>query len=74
MHGSMMIHVGIPGPVERNEPPCVHRSAEHVLWDKISFIPQERLIAQGSRGVFPLSHAIKPIPIRVVAVFEPFVD
>lgn len=64
-----------PCPIQWNEPPCVDRPAENILWDKNALIPEQNLTpSRGICSVFAFPDSLKPIPVRVVAMFEPFVD
>jgi hypothetical protein len=77
LHRAMVVHMGSPGTVEGYEPRGVDRTHEDVLWDKVAFAPSEQLVAASERAqsrVSALAHAQEPVPVRVVAVFEPLVD
>jgi len=64
-----------PGPVEGDQAPSVHGPTEDVLWDENPLVPEEYLaLFRSIRDVFSFADPLKPIPIRVVSVFEPFID
>lgn len=70
-----MIYVCRPRPVKWDKPPRVHRPAENILWDENAFIPEQDLTrSRGVCSVFAFSDPLKPVPVRVIAMFEPFVD
>jgi len=71
----MMVDVRGPCSVEGDQAPSVHSLAEDVLWDESSFVPEEYLaLLCGICDVFSFADSLEPIPIRVVSVFEPFID
>lgn len=71
----MVVDVRGPGSVEGDQTPGIHGPAEDVLRDKCSLVPEEYLtLLCGIRDVFSFTDSLKPIPVRVVSVFEPFID
>ena len=73
----MMVHVRGPGTIQGYEPCGVDSAHEDVLRHKVSLAPSEQLVpapGRAQRRVPALPHAQKPVPVRVVAVLEPFVD
>jgi len=71
----MVVDVSGPSSVEGNQAPSVHSPAEDVLWDENTFVPEEYLaLLCGIRDMFSFADSLEPIPIRVVSVFEPFID
>src|SRR6266850_2652813 len=77
LHRAMMVYMRGPGTVEGYEPRGVHGTHEDVLWDEITLAPSEQLVSASKREqgrVSTLAHAQEPVPVRVVAVLEPFVD
>ena len=72
-----MVYMCGPGTIERYEPRGVDGTHEDVLRDEIALAPSEQLISTpegAQRRVPALAHAQEPVPVRVVAVLEPFVD
>ena len=75
LHRFMVVDVCSPRSVEGNQAPGIHSPAEYVLWDKDPLIPKEYLaLLRGVRDVFSFTNSLEPIPIRVVSMFEPFID
>lgn len=71
----MVIDVRSPRPVEGDQAPGIHGPAEDVLWHENPLAPEEYLaLLCGVREVFSFADSLEPIPIRVVAVFEPLID
>ena len=67
--------MGGPRSVEGDQAPSVHGPAEDVLRYEGTLVPKEHLaLLRGIRDVFSFTNSLKPIPIRVVSVFEPFID
>ena len=67
--------MGSPCSVEGDQAPSIHSPAEDVLWDENPLVPKEYLaLLRGIGDVFPLADPLEPLPIRVVSVFEPFID
>ena len=67
--------MGGPSSVEGNQAPSVYSPAEDVLWDENTLVPEEYLaLFRRVCDVFSLADSLEPIPIRVVSVFEPFID
>ena len=70
-----MVDVGGPRSVEGDQTPCVHGPAEDVLWNEDPLIPKEYLaLFRGIGDMLSFADSLEPVPIRVVTVFEPFVD
>ena len=70
-----MVDVCRPRPVEGDESASIDRPAEDIFWNEDAFIPQQDLTGpRGVCSVFAFAYPLKPIPIRVVSVFEPFID
>ena len=64
-----------PCSVEGDQAPSIHGPAEDVLWDENPLVPKQHLTLLRSIGdVFSFANPLEPIPIRVVSVFEPFID
>jgi hypothetical protein len=66
-----------PGTVEGYKPCGVHGAHKDVLRDKVAFAPSKQLFSslQTMQCRVPtLAHMHKPIPVRVIAMLEPFVD
>lgn len=74
LHCTMMIHVGRPRPVQRNETPSVDGATKEVFRDEFAFVPSEHLAFEALRDNLPLAQLAEPVEIRVVAVLQPFVD
>jgi hypothetical protein len=77
LHRPMMVYMRGPSTVEGYKPCGVDGTHEDVLWDEIAFTPNKQLITTSQRAqrrVSAFAHAQEPIPVRVVAVLEPFVD
>ena len=71
----MVVDVCGPRSVEGDQAPSVYSPAENVLWDENSLTPKEYLVLfHGIRDVFSFTDPLEPIPIRVVSMFEPFID
>ena len=71
----MVVDMIRPGSVEGDQTPSIDCSAEDILWHESSFVPEEHLILLGDmRNMFSLANSLKPVPVRVVPVFEPFID
>ena len=71
----MIIDVCFPCSIERYQSPSVDCPAEDIFWNKIPFVPEQRLLMIVC--VFSLANAHKPVMVSVVGVssmFEPFVD
>jgi len=62
-----------PRPVQRDQSPSVDSPAEDVFRHKFTLVPHKKLLDFAVDNVFPLAKTTKPVPVRVVAVFEPFV-
>ena len=70
-----MVDMSGPCPVERDQAPSIHGPTEDVFWDESSLVPKEYLsFLRSIRDVFSFADSLEPIPIRVVPVFEPFID
>lgn len=70
-----MVDVCRPRPVEGDESASIDCPAENIFWNEDALIPQQDLTGPcGVCSVFAFTYPLKPIPIRVVTVFEPFVD
>jgi len=64
-----------PRSVEWDQTPSVHGPTEDVLWDECPLIPKENLaLLHGIRNMLSFTDSLKPIPVRVVSVLEPFID
>ena len=66
-----------PRTVEGYKPCSVHGAHKYVLRDKIAFAPSKQLFSslQTMQCRMPaLTYMHKPVPIRVIAMLEPFVD
>ena len=66
-----------PRTVEGYEPCGVHSAHEDVLRHKVAFTPSEQLFSSLESvqcRVPALAHMHKPVPVRVIAMLEPFVD
>jgi hypothetical protein len=66
-----------PRTVEGYKPCSVHGAHKDVLRDKIALAPSKQLFSslQTVQCRMPaLAHMHKPVPVRVIAVLEPFVD
>ena len=77
LHRAMVVHMGGPRTVEGYKPCCVHGSHKDVLWYEVAFAPGKQLFSslqRVQRRVPALTHMHKPVPVRVVAVLQPFVD
>ena len=70
----MMVDMGCPSSIDRNQASSVHSPAENVLRNEFALIPNERLTPVSIRCMFPLAYATKPIPVRVIVMLQPFVD
>lgn len=71
----MVVDMSRPCSVEGDQTPCIHGPTEDVLWDEGSLVPQEHLpLLGGVRNVLSFTNPLEPVPIRVVSVFEPFID
>ena len=70
----MVVDMSCPCPIEWNQPSTVDSPAKYVLWHEFTLVPYEELAVLCIDGMFPLTNTLKPIPIRVVMVFEPFVN
>jgi hypothetical protein len=73
----MVVHMRRPRTVEGYKPCSVHGAHKDVLRDKITFAPSKQLFSSLQTmhcRVPALTHMHKPIPVRVIAMFEPFVD
>ena len=67
--------MGGPCSVEGDQAPSIHGPAEDILWDEDTLVPKEYLaLLCGVCDVFSFADSLEPIPIRVVPVFEPFID
>ena len=67
--------MGGPSSVEGDQAPSVHSPAKDVLWDENTLVPEEYLaLFRRIRDVFSFTDSLEPIPVRVVSVFEPFID
>ena len=72
-----MVHMRRPGTVEGYKPCCVHGAHKDVLRDKVAFAPSKQLFSSLESmqcGVPALAHMHKPVPVRVISMFESFVD
>lgn len=64
-----------PGSVEGDQTPSIDGPAEDVLWDERLLVPKEDLtFFRSISDVFSFPDSFEPVPIRVVSVFEPFID
>lgn len=71
----MMVDMSRPRSVEGDQTPSIHGPTEDVLWDEGPLVPKEHLtLLSGVRNVFSFTDSLEPIPVRVVSVFEPFID
>jgi hypothetical protein len=71
----MVVDVRGPCSIEGDQAPSVYSPAEDVLWDENPLVPKEYLVLLcGIRDVLSLADPLEPIPIRVVSMFEPFID
>ena len=71
----MVVDVSGPSSVKGNQAPSVYSPAEDVFWDENTLVPEEYLaLFRRVYDVFSLADSLEPIPIRVVSVFEPFID
>jgi hypothetical protein len=62
-----------PCPIQWDQPSGVDSPAENVFRDEFAFVPN-KILATVLDGVLSLPNTTKPVPVRVIAVFEPFVD
>lgn len=62
-----------PCPIQWDQPPAVDSPAEDIFWHEFPLVPYNKL-ASLSVSVLPLANTTKPVPVRVIAVLEPFVD
>src|SRR6266478_6850544 len=77
LHGAMVVHMRRPRTVEGYKPCCVDGAHKDVLRDKVAFAPSKQLFSalQTLQCRVPaLAHMHKPVPVRVIAMLEPFVD
>jgi hypothetical protein len=77
LHRAMVINVRGPRTVEGYEPCGVHGAHKDVLRHEVAFTPSKHLFSslQGmQRGVPALADMHEPVPVRVIAMLEPFVD
>ena len=71
----MVIDVGCPCSVERDQASRIHGPTEDVLGHEGPLTPKEHLaLLRGIRDVFSFTNSLEPIPVRVVSVLEPFID
>jgi len=61
-----------PSPIEWDQPSTVDSPAEDVFGHELALVPHKKLVVFAS--MLSLANTLKPVPIRVIAVFEPFVD
>ena len=73
----MVVHVRRPRTVEGYKSCSIHGAHKDVLRDKIAFAPSQQMITtlQTMQCRVPaLAHMHEPVPVRVIAMLEPFVD
>ena len=64
-----------PCSVEGDQAPSIDSPAEDILWDEDPLVPKKHLaLLCGVGDVFSLADPLEPVPIRVVSMFEPFID
>ena len=72
-----MIDVRRPCSIEWDETTTVHSPTKHIFRHEVALVPHKKLTARCSvvaQRMLSLANATKPVPIRVILVFEPFVD
>jgi hypothetical protein len=71
----VVVYVCRPCPVERDKSKGIHRPAENIFWDKNAFVPEQNLtLPRGVCSMFALTDPLEPIPVRVIAMFQPLVN
>lgn len=72
----MVVNMCGPSAIKGDKTGGVDRAYKDVLRHEISFAPEKELSAakKDIGRMAALAYALKPVPVRVVAVLEPFVD
>lgn len=63
-----------PRPIEGDQPTRVDSPAKDIFGHEFAFVPDKKLAKFAIDGMLSLADATKPVPVSVIAVFEPFVN
>lgn len=71
-----MIDMRRPRSIEWDETTTIHSPTKDVFRHEIALVPHKKLTAWNlvTQRMLSLANTAKPVPVRVVLVFEPFVN